>query len=41
MDLPCVSAQVVDERAITESSGLAEENSDRGAVGDRFGIELL
>jgi hypothetical protein len=32
---------MVDERAITKSRGLAEENADSGAVGDRFGIQLL
>jgi hypothetical protein len=29
---------VVDERLIAERRGLAEEDADRGAVGDRFGI---
>jgi len=39
--MPHVVTQVVDERSIPESRGLAEEHSDRGAVSDRLWIQLL
>jgi hypothetical protein len=29
---------MVDQRAVAKSRGLAEEDADRGAVSDRFGI---
>jgi hypothetical protein len=38
MNLPRVRVEVVNEGAIPEPCGLAEEDSNRGAVGDRFGI---
>jgi hypothetical protein len=41
LDLPCPGDEVVDERASLEAGGLTEEDSDGGAVGDRFGIEIL
>jgi hypothetical protein len=41
MDRPSVSTQIVDERTVAETSGLAEEDADGRAVGDCLGIELL
>jgi hypothetical protein len=41
MYLPGVSSQIVDERPVAIAGGLAEEDADRRAVSDRFGIDDL
>jgi hypothetical protein len=38
LDLPGASVQVVDQRALPETSSLTKEDPDGGAVGDRFGV---
>jgi hypothetical protein len=41
LDLPLVALAVVDQGFASVARRLTEERSDRGAVGNRFGVELL